>query len=118
MQNNKTLADEVMQQFSPCFKLLGEYMNTSKLKCSNCIHSRVSWFNRLIQNQYAYKCSKYTIPEKYDPVLGKTTPSEMGACSVARLDRDVCGPEALQWFPKDKSLMFDYIKHVDSLPKN
>jgi hypothetical protein len=87
----------------------------SKLKCCDCIHSAASWFSKLTRNKYGYTCTKYTIEEVYDPVLGKTTSSYIGACSTARLDRSVCGPKALLWQPKNKKDMFKYIQHLDNL---
>lgn len=117
MQTTNDIINDVMLQFSPCFKLLGEHMEQSELKCSDCIHAKASWFSKLIRNQYGYNCLKYVTPAKYDPVLGKTTPEKIGPCTVARLDRSCCGPKAILWYPKDKKGLFDYIKHVDSLPK-
>jgi hypothetical protein len=117
MQTTNNIINDVMLQFSPCFQLLGEYMEQSELKCKDCIHSHASWFSKLIRNQYGYNCTKYITPAKYDPVLGNTTPEKLGACTVARLDRSFCGPQALLWYPKYKRGLFDYIKHVDTLPK-
>jgi hypothetical protein len=117
MQTTNNIIDDVMLQFSPCFRLLGEYMEQSELKCCDCVHSHAHWIFKLTRNQYGYNCTKYITPAKYDPVLGKTTPEQVGACTVARLDRSFCGPKALQWKPKYKRGLFDYIKHVDTLPK-
>ena len=115
MQTTDNIINDVMFQFSPCFKLLGEYVEHSELKCKDCIHAKASWFSKLIRNQYGYDCTKYITPEKYDPVLGKITPEKIGPCSVARVDRSFCGPTALLWYPKDKTGLFDYIKHIDDL---
>lgn len=117
MQADDNIINDVMLQFSPCFKSLGEHMAQSELKCKNCIHASASWFSILTRNQYGYNCLKYVTPAKYDPVLGKTTPEQVGACSVARMDRSFCGPNALLWYPKHKDDLFVYIRHLDSLPK-
>lgn len=117
MQSTDDITNDVMLQFSPWFKLLGEHMEHSELKCKDCIHAKASWFSKLIRNQYGYDCAKYVTPAKYDPVLGKTTPEKIGACTVARVDRSFCGPNAKLWYPKDNIGLFDYIKHIDSLPK-
>jgi hypothetical protein len=87
----------------------------SKLKCCDCIHAKASWFSKLTKNKYGYECTKYIIEEVYDPVLGKTTPSYIGACSTARLDRHFCGPKALLWQNKNKNDTFKYIQHLDNL---
>jgi hypothetical protein len=117
MQDIQNIIDDVLLQYTPCFKLLGEYMEQSNLKCCDCIHAKASWFSKLTRNKYGYECNKYVISETYDPVLGKTTPSYIGACSTARLDRSFCGPLALLWLPKNKNQIFDYIQHLDKLPK-
>jgi hypothetical protein len=117
MQTTNNIINDVMLQFSPWFTTLGEHVERSELKCKDCIHAHASWFSKLIKNQYGYSCTKYITPEKYDPVLGKTTPAQIGPCSVARVDRAFCGPLALKWQPKDKKRLFDYITHLDNLPK-
>lgn len=119
MQTDKDIIDDVMLQFSPCFKLLGEYMTEyAPVNCSDCIHSRVNWFDKLIKNQNAYKCELYITEGRHDPVLGNTIPGEMGSCAGARLTREVCGPCAKRWEPIDsKKHMFKYIEHLDNLSK-
>jgi hypothetical protein len=118
MQTTDDIINDVMLQLSPCFKLLGEYMEQSDLKCKDCIHASASLFSRLIRNQYGYNCKKYVTPAKYDPVLGKTTPEQVGPCTVARLDRSFCGPKAILWYPKHKDGLFSYIRHLDTLTKD
>lgn len=118
MQTTNDIINDVMLQFSPWFNILGEHVEHSELKCKDCIHSTASWFSKLTRNLYGYNCTKYITQPKYDPVLGTTTPGKIGPCSVARIDREVCGPAALLWYPKDKNKLFEYIKHVDSLPKD
>lgn len=86
----------------------------SKVLCKDCKHSRVGWFMYLLDfgspKSYAYKCSKYTIGGRYDPVLGTTTDERMGSCSGARTDM-VCGPLADKWEARDsKRQLFTIIK--------
>lgn len=117
MSDLEKIINDVLAEFTPCFKLLGENMEQSNLKCKDCIHASASWFSILTRNQYGYNCTKYITPEKYDPVLGKTTPAKVGPCTVARLDRLFCGPKAVLWYPKHKDGLFEYIRHLETLPK-
>jgi hypothetical protein len=86
-----------------------------KILCKDCKFSKVSWFNRMIDNQYAFKCSH---PDSWyqpseDRVTGKPTPGYFQSCSTMRGGlSDGCGKEGKLWSPRNKKDLFKFIKHV------
>ena len=86
----------------------------SEVLCKDCTHSQTHWFNRLISNSYAFKC---TLPENWrppiwDPVVGTTDTGFFYGCHTARRDSKVCGPDARQWQPREKKHFLTYLKRI------
>lgn len=83
------------------------------LLCKECKHSFKYWSDFIFSDNLAMKCRKAYTPERIviDPVVGEKKEAENYArCSYARIDRDLCGPKAIHWQPKNKSGLFKLIK--------
>lgn len=84
------------------------------LKCKDCIHSKTSWFNRMIDNSYRYECTApeaYT-EETYDPVCGKVRPGYNNYCSTMRSRFGKCGPGAKLWKARNTKLVFTILRNT------
>ena len=85
--------------------------------CKDCKHSKVSWFNRMINNQYAFTC---THPDSWyepseDHVTGIKKPGYFQSCVGMRSGlNDACKKEGKLWTPKNKKDLFKFIKHVSA----
>lgn len=83
------------------------------LLCKECKYSFKHWSDFMFSNNFSMKCKKAYTPERVvvDPVIGpKQEKAYYARCSYARIDRDLCGPKAIHWQPKDKSGLFKLIK--------
>jgi hypothetical protein len=86
--------------------------------CKDCKHSQANWFNRMIDNQHAFKCvhpDSWQIPRE-NRVTGKNPPGYFQSCSAMRVGlSDTCGQEGKLWAPRHKRDLFKYINHVGTL---
>jgi len=86
--------------------------------CKDCKHSKASWFNRMINNQYAFTCTHpnawYEPPE--DRVTGSTKPGYFQSCTSMRGGlNDDCQKEGKLWAPRNKKDLFTLIKHASEV---
>lgn len=85
-----------------------------KILCKDCKNSKASFMDRLIKNQYGYRCM---LPEAFytpspDKTLGLDRPGYFESCNVARADPRICGPDAKNWVPRDTTNVFTFLKRI------
>lgn len=73
-----------------------------ELLCKDCKHSYRSWTNKLLFIDI-YQCHLpgNRRPDEYDPVTGKIKTGDYFSCSISRMNSDICGPQAIQWVPRN-----------------
>jgi len=85
-----------------------------KVLCKDCKFAKINFINKLLQNQYGYRCShpdSWYVPTP-DNVLGLDKKGHFQMCITARMYGEKCGPDANNWVPKDTSKVFIFLKRT------
>lgn len=85
----------------------------SQITCQNCTHNRASWLERTFKvSTWSWTCDLSYTPPEYNVVDGTTRAGRYDSCSVVRVKKAVCGPDATAWQPRNKKDFFTYLKRI------
>jgi hypothetical protein len=86
----------------------------NKVLCKDCKFAKISFINKLLQNEYGYRCKhpdSWYVPAP-DNVLGLDKKGYFQSCISSRMYGEKCGPDAKNWVPKDTSKVFIFLQRI------
>lgn len=91
-----------------------ESKKPEKVLCKDCKFAKVSFLSKVLQNEYAYRCTHQDAWYEPSPdnVLGLDKTGYFRSCTVARMYGEKCGISARNWIPKDTSKVFTFLKRI------